>query len=490
MSVRELGVGVVYWPGLDEILRPCADLVDVIEIEPQVFWYPSRDMAHGYHLNSTAFMELRNLPQPKLVHGVGFPVGGSRAPDPMHLPPLLESVNSLDAVWASEHLSFNTAHGQNGAFNTGFFLPPRQTEAGVRAAARSIREVAESLSVPFAIELGVNYLKPRKDEMPDGEFYAAVAEEADCGLLLDLHNLWSNERNGRERVSKTLNALPLERVWEVHLAGGAPFRGFWLDAHSGAVPPSVMSFARDIVPNLPNLGAVIFEMMSEHARQLDSRKLRAQLQDIRDIWNLRRPGITPLRALPLNNKTEYRSEFGSTRQTNEADTISPREWEDTLAGLVTGAWSTHPLAEQLRSDPGTELYRELIRASRSGMVINNLKLTCRLIMLAKGESRLLELLHAFWCAQAPAQFAIQETEHFAAFLRGQKLDIPHLYEVLDFEATLMNMELDQCSRKVRFGCDPRALLETLGSGQLPAGDLAAGVFDLEIVADGVWREAG
>ena len=124
-------------------------------------------------------------------------------------------------MWASEHLSFNQARLAGREFFGGFLLPPVQTMASARIAARNIAAVKDLLPVPFAFETGVNYLAPQPGEMPDGAFFAAVAEQADCGILLDLHNLWCNERNGRQRVLDVVAELPLDRVWEVHLAGGS-----------------------------------------------------------------------------------------------------------------------------------------------------------------------------------------------------------------------------------------------------------------------------
>jgi uncharacterized protein len=68
--------------------------------------------------------------------------------------------------------------------------------------------------------------------MPDGVFVGAVAESADCGILLDLHNVFANGVNGRQPVEDFLAQLPLDRVWEIHLAGGFDMEGLWLDAHS------------------------------------------------------------------------------------------------------------------------------------------------------------------------------------------------------------------------------------------------------------------
>src|SRR5204863_1075375 len=148
------------------------------------------------------------------------------APEPAELDLLKRTVDFFNPPWASDHLSFN----HTAEFATGFFLPPRQTMAGVEAAAAAISRLRAALQVPLAVETGVNYLRPRTDELPDGEFVARVIETADCGLLLDLHNVYCNSVNGRQPIEEFLDQLPLERVWEVHLAGGFEMDGFYLDA--------------------------------------------------------------------------------------------------------------------------------------------------------------------------------------------------------------------------------------------------------------------
>jgi uncharacterized protein (UPF0276 family) len=66
--------------------------------------------------------------------------------------------------------------------------------------------------LPLAVETGVNYLRPRSDEIPDGEFVRALAETADCGILLDRHHVYCNQMNGRQTVEQFVGQIPLERV--------------------------------------------------------------------------------------------------------------------------------------------------------------------------------------------------------------------------------------------------------------------------------------
>ena len=101
--------------------------------------------------------------------------------------------------------------------------------------------------VPVAFETGVNYLRPQPDEIPDGLFVRRVAEAADCGILLDLHNLLTNERNGRVPLRAVFDDIPHERVWEIHLAGGREYHGYWLDSHSGHIDDDLFTAAGAVV---------------------------------------------------------------------------------------------------------------------------------------------------------------------------------------------------------------------------------------------------
>ena len=255
-SLPELGVGITHSALIEPALEQWPDLFDVIEFEPQTSWIETRDGAEPYRASDLVLDHIIKLPGQKLVHSIGVPVGGTVRPQPAQLALLRRTIAKFDAPWVSEHLNFNRTQ----EFSTGFFLPPRQTLQGVETATTSIRDLQAALPVPIAVETGVNYLRPRPDEMPDGAFVATVTERANCGILLDLHNLFTNSVNGRQSVEEFITQLPLERVWEIHLAGGFEMEGFWLDAHSGAIPDTLLSIAREIVPTLPNLKAIVFEL--------------------------------------------------------------------------------------------------------------------------------------------------------------------------------------------------------------------------------------
>jgi uncharacterized protein (UPF0276 family) len=463
-----LGVGVAWFSGLEPLLAAEPGLVDVIEVEPQTLWLQPDPTASRFRIDPDALERIGRLPGRKILHGIGFAPGGTLEPEASQLPPLLAMRAALDCPWVSEHLSFNRARGRDGVFTTGFLLPPRQSAAGAAHAARSIRAMAAALPVPLAVETGVSYLQPRADELPDGEFVARVAEEADCGILLDLHNLWCNEKNGRQPVAEFLRALPLERVWEVHLAGGFERRGYWLDSHSGAIPAPLAALAAQVLPRLPALRALVYELFPSYLQLVGLDTVRRELERLRALWRAREcAGAARTLERPIAAATPV------------PDGPSPEAWEDALGALVVGRTPDSPLAHELAADRGVGVTRELLEEFRASMVVELLKLTFRVIALSRGPELFERALAGYWRRAAPERFGSAEAAGFAEHLAGLALDVPYLDEVLAFERAAIATLLDGRARVVPFRHDPMLLLRPLAEGRLPQ-DPPLGAFEVEV----------
>ncbi len=474
MNLPELGVGVNWFPGLDPVLKANEGLIDVLEVEPQSFWRRKKD-ATGLVLDRPSLEGIRLRKVPKLVHSVAFPIGGTVAPSAGDLEQVSAIARELAAPWLSEHLSFNRVADESGTWHSGFLLPPRQTMAGVDAAVASARALTASLPAPLAIETGVNYLRPRADELPDGEFVARVAEATDCGILLDLHNVWTNERNGRQSLADYIDQLPLERVWEIHVAGGHSHRGFWLDAHSGVVPAELMELAARIIPRLPNLKAIVFELFPAYFPKVGGIEYRSQLEELHRLWDRR------------NTKTSARSPVRQDPPASDPEP-TPIDWEQTLARLTVHRPCSAPLADELRHDPGLAVIREMVERFRGSMVVRTLRLSSRLIMLERGTGYLEQLLAEFWRTHPPQPFALDEAQAFAAFLREHKPYVPFLPEVLEYDCAVIAVALDGEERSVPFGADPLPLLRALGAGRRPP-EVTRGTFEIRLTPDLVDADA-
>ena len=469
-DLPELGVGITYSSAIEPLLDRDPDLVDLIEIEPQTTWVETPYGAEPYRVIDQAVEHIMTLPFKKVVHSIGAPVGGTLTPDPIQIALLQQIVNRLDSPWLSEHLSFNATPD----FRTGFFLPPRQTKAGVESAVNAIRHLQNGLQVPIAVETGVNYLRPRQDELPDGVFVAAVVENADCGLLLDLHNVYANALNGRQSVDDFLSEIPLERVWEVHIAGGFEMEGYWLDAHSGAIPDPLFEQAKRLVPAMPNLKAIIFEIFPSFIPIAGLDVIRIQLARLQELWSRR--GRIPVSSLPAVSADRR-------HMSCDQHPASPDAWERALGALVVGREPTDVLSRELAADPGIALVNRLVCEFRASMLVNVLRRTCRLMMLALGQDVFRAILSDYWSKVPPQMFACSEAESFAAYLAALKLNIPQFAEVLKFERAVLATLVDNESRVVEFEFDPLPMLLALADGRLPDKPSNAGHFEIEITTD-------
>jgi uncharacterized protein len=471
-DLPELGVGIVYFPALEPMLEAGSSLIDTIEIEPQQYWIKQGD---AYRLDDRAFDRIQQWPQSKLVHGVGLPVGGSVGLDTAQIEPFIESIQRLDPPWVSEHLAFLRAASAEGVFHTGFLLPPLQSAESLATAVRNIRLLRSRIRRPLAFENAANYLKPLAGEIPDGKFLAAVAEQADCGILLDLHNLWCNHLNDRQSVTDALSSIPLKRVWEVHLAGGDDFEGYWLDSHSGLVPEALMEICRDLFPRLPNLKGVTFEIIPEYvsAKSIGIDTLLAQIESIRALWEMRGSHSCRTRHIASTCDPYLLSTTPPTRLPPQA------EWEQAFGLMVNRRPPSNALQARLAGDPGVGVLQALATNVRAGMLVDLLTLSYRMMVLNIGEEAVHDLMGSYWQQTLPEPFAGQEARRFAHFIRAQCLPIAFLQDVLAYEVA--SIEALSIGEEVRidFSCDPIALIGALQAGRHP-GTLPVGRYEVTI----------
>lgn len=452
-DLPELGVGAVEFGGLRPLTSAAADLIDFLEVEPA-----TTAVQRGQSAVSPPSDGL-----PRLVHGVSCPLGGALPPTDLELASFGASVDILDPPWVSEHLSIDRLRAADGSVrSTGFFLPPAQCTESVNLAVERIRHLADLTGKPIAFETGVNYFPPQPGEMSDGDFFEAIAEQADCLILLDLHNLWCNEHNGRQRVRDVLDLLNLDRVVEVHLAGGQMRNGKMLDAHSGLVAPELMAMATDVIVELPNLKALTFELVPDYVGPngitLDS--YRSQIQGLRSIWSRR--------------GTSIRAAKRRTPSTEPARGSVDR-WEAALSAEL----GPTPIGQL---DPSAiELYRHLVESVRLGAIVTVLPLTHRYLMLVHGIDHTDRLLSTYVRRCPSHAWAIDEAEQFLAFLEDASTDRVAA-EVAGFEIAASRAAADGHSATVDFTVDPTVLIEALSVARRPPVAMATGHYRVEVTA--------
>lgn len=172
---------------------------------------------------------------PVTLHGVGLSLGGMDPLDFSYLKQIRELKQRSGALWYSEHLCFSrmaTVHSHD-------LLPLPYTDEAIRHVIRRIGEVQDFLGERILIENVSSYLEYTQSELDEGAFIAMIANEADCGLILDVNNLYVNQVNHGQDALVQMAQIPPERVCEIHLAGYADQGTHLIDAHNNPVSEPV-----------------------------------------------------------------------------------------------------------------------------------------------------------------------------------------------------------------------------------------------------------
>ena len=164
-------------------------------------------------------------------HGVSMYFGSVEPLNREHLRRLKTLVKRTKTPWLSDHLCWGSVDGRY----THDLLPMPYTFEAAEVTARKIREARDFLEVPIAVENVSSYAEFHVSEMTEWQFLNEVVERADCGILLDVNNIYVSSQNHDFDPFEYLNAIPPERVAQIHVAGHSKYEKYILDTHDHAV---------------------------------------------------------------------------------------------------------------------------------------------------------------------------------------------------------------------------------------------------------------
>jgi uncharacterized protein (UPF0276 family) len=190
----------------------------------------------------TGLRLLRDRGVAVVPHGVRLSLGGADPVDPARVAHLAASARLVDAPLVSEHIAFVRA----GGFEAGHLLPLPRTREAVAAVVANVHRAQSELDVPLALEPIAALFDWPDDELDEADFVTEILDRTGALLLLDVANVYANARNRGTDPIALLDALPLDRVGYVHVAGGAEHDGLYHDTHTSAVPPEVLALVREL----------------------------------------------------------------------------------------------------------------------------------------------------------------------------------------------------------------------------------------------------
>ncbi|WP_437909842.1 DUF692 domain-containing protein [Sorangium sp. So ce327] len=186
-------------------------------------------------------------------HGVSLSIGSTDPLDFDYLRRLKALLARVGSPWVSDHLCWTGAHG----INLHDLLPLPYTEEAVRHVAARARVVQDFLEVRLALENVSSYLTFTASRMSEWEFLSAIAEEADCGILLDVNNVYVSSYNHGFDPEAYIDGVPHHRIVQFHLAGHTHQGAYILDTHSDHVVDAVWALYRRAVARAGDVSTLI-----------------------------------------------------------------------------------------------------------------------------------------------------------------------------------------------------------------------------------------
>lgn len=207
-------------------------------------------------------------------HGVSLSLGGAEPVDVERARALGRLARRLGAPLVSEHVAFVRAGGHE----SGHLLPVPRTREALEVTVENVRRAQEALDgVPLALENIAALFAWPTDELSEAEFLSELVERTGARLLLDLANLHASATNLGWDPVEVLDALPLDRVAYVHVAGGVRRHGRWHDTHAHPLPLVVVELVRELCARRAAPGV----LLERDDRFPPPAELRAELDALR-----------------------------------------------------------------------------------------------------------------------------------------------------------------------------------------------------------------
>ncbi len=200
-----------------------------------------------------AVLEKTRRDRPVVLHGVSLGIGSVEPLDEAYLKQWRALIDEVQPALVSDHLCWGRAHGHY----SHDLWPVPYTEECLRHVVERVGRVQEVLGRRILLENVSSYLEFRASELTEWEFLAEVARRADCGILLDVNNVYVSARNHGFDAKTYLDAIPVERVGQFHLAGHQDRGHLVIDTHEGQVCDAVWDLYRHSVKRFGDVSCLI-----------------------------------------------------------------------------------------------------------------------------------------------------------------------------------------------------------------------------------------
>jgi len=227
---------------------------DVERGRPSVDWFEA--ISENYmdtRGRPLAVLEAVRRDFPVALHGVALSIGSTDPLDLRYLERLKTLADRIEPALVTDHLCWTGVDGRS-LFD---LLPVPYTEEALSHVVERVERVQESLGRRILLENASTYIQYRCSQMPEWQFLAELADRADCGILLDVNNVHVTCTNHGLDAVEYIDAIPVDRVGQFHLAGFTDMGSYLFDTHSAPVCDDVWQLYAHAVERFGEVSSLV-----------------------------------------------------------------------------------------------------------------------------------------------------------------------------------------------------------------------------------------
>lgn len=244
-TLPHLGVGLGFREPFRAELFLRREAVDFLEITADHYLGASPEKLEELDLLADHFT--------LVPHGLDLSLGSAEGLDDDYVDAMAMLIERIDPPWWSEHVAFTRADG----VSIGHLAPLPFTHEAARTVARNVARVRERIPTPLILENITYTVALPSAELTEAEFLTEIVELSGCGLLLDVTNVHVNAANHGYDPLEFLDALPLERVVQLHFVGIEERDGQLIDSHARPTPEPVWEIMEAVAQRAEVRGAIL-----------------------------------------------------------------------------------------------------------------------------------------------------------------------------------------------------------------------------------------
>jgi uncharacterized protein len=226
----------------------------ILDTLPSVDWFEA--MSEDYMIpggRPLYFLEKVREHYPIVIHGVSLSIGSADPLDMSYLKKLKQLADRIQPAWVSDHLCWTGVKG----FNMHDLLPLPYTEEAIKHVVEKVKKVQDFLGRQILLENVSSYVTFTESQISEWEFVTAVAEQADCLLLLDVNNIYVSAFNHHFDPIAYLDGVPRERIQKFHLAGHEKHEEYIVDTHDEPIIDGVWELYKEALKRFGTVSTLI-----------------------------------------------------------------------------------------------------------------------------------------------------------------------------------------------------------------------------------------